>query len=69
MNIELHMRPSSGPLDIIPARLSREIIGVIRSYVLSIINSSLSPGCVPDHFKTLCVQLLLREPWSGIQNE
>ena len=62
MNIESNMKPSSSPADIIPTRLSREIIGAIRSNVLCIINSPLSSGCVPDHFKTFCVQLLLREP-------
>ena len=45
MNIELGMRPPSSPCDIIPTRLSGEIMGAIRSNVLSIINSSLFWMC------------------------
>lgn len=43
------LHPVAG--DIISAGLSREIMGAICSNVLSIINSRLSSGCVPDHFK------------------
>lgn len=34
----------------------------LGSYLLLIINSSLSSGCVPDYFKCACVQPVLKNP-------
>lgn len=47
-------------LDIIPTELLIEVTEIIGPWLLSIFNSSLSLGCVPDCFKTTCVQPFLK---------
>lgn len=56
------MRPSTCPLDIIPTKFLFKIMDSLGSYLLLIINSSLSSGCVPDYFKCACVQPVLKNP-------
>ena len=56
------MSPSSSPLDTIPSKLLKESIESVSPALLSIINSSLTSGVVPDQFKTACVQPLLKGP-------
>lgn len=48
--------------DPLHSKLLKEIMDVIYHHLLSIINSSLSSGCVPDLFNMACVQLLLKGP-------
>lgn len=49
MSVRADLHPVAG--DIISVGLSREIMGATCSNVLSIINSRLSSGYAPDHFK------------------
>ena len=55
------MRISSSPLDILPTTLLKQVFCSISSPLLSIINSSLSSGCVPSYFKQAVVQPLLKK--------
>ena len=56
------MSPSSSPLDVIPSKLFKDSIESISPALLSIINSSLTSGVVPEQFKIACVQPLLKGP-------
>ena len=56
------MHPSSCPLDVIPFTIFKDAFNVLGLQVLSIINSSLSSGCVPDYFKHAVIQPLLKKP-------
>ena len=56
LKIISNMRVSSSPLDIIPTKFLIEIKECIGPHLLTILNSSLSAGCVPDYFKTACIQ-------------
>jgi hypothetical protein len=56
------MRVSSSPLDIIPTKFLIEIKECFGPHLLTILNSSLSAGCVPDYFKTACIQPVLKKP-------
>ena len=55
------MHPSSSPLDFIPTTIFKDAFNAIGFYVLSIVNSSLSSGCVPDYFKHAVIQPLLKK--------
>lgn len=52
----LHMTPSSSILDIIHTKFLLELLDTVALFLLSVINSSLLSGCVPDYFKTASVQ-------------
>lgn len=55
------LRPSFCPSDTIPPRLLKDISGTIGPTFLSIINKSLSSGCVPAAFKHATVKPLLKK--------
>ena len=57
-----HMHPSSSPADSIPTTLLKDVFSCLSPFILSIINSSLATGCVPDHFKHAIIQPLLKKP-------
>lgn len=57
-----HMIVSSSSLDIILSKFLFEVTDCIGPHLLSIVNSSLSTGSVPDKFKTACVQPVLKKP-------
>ncbi len=53
---------SSSPLDVIPARFLKEVFNSVGPTVLSILNSSLSTGCVPSCLKHAVQHPLLKKP-------
>ncbi len=57
-----HLHPPSCPTDIIPTKFLKEVLPVIAPCLLSIVNQSLSSGCIPDYFKTACVFPLFKKP-------
>ncbi|KAF7649941.1 hypothetical protein LDENG_00133700, partial [Lucifuga dentata] len=57
-----HMRLSSCELDILPSKFFKEVLHVIASCLLKIVNSSLSSGIVPKCFKQTSIQPLLKKP-------
>ena len=56
-----HMRVSSSPLDVVPTKFLFRVMDFIGPHLLSVFNSSLFTGCVPDYFKTACVNPLLKK--------
>ncbi|KAI4892091.1 hypothetical protein NFI96_003228, partial [Prochilodus magdalenae] len=54
--------PTSCPLDPIPSTLLRSISLDLLPFIASLINSSLSSGCVPQAFKTARVVPILKKP-------
>jgi len=61
--VVLHMKPTYCPLDIVPARIVKEVFNsAIGPCLLTLINSSLSLGCVPAAFKHAVVRPLLKKP-------
>lgn len=57
------MKPTYCPLDIVPARIVKEVFNSAnRSSILTLINSCLSLGCVPAAFKHAVVRPLLKKP-------
>ncbi len=56
-----HLRPASCPLDSIPAHLLKEVFNTVGSTILTLVNTSLSSGCVPDVFKHAVVQPLIKK--------
>lgn len=52
------MKPSSSLNDVVPIRLLMEVIGTMGPILLSIVNSSLVCGCVPEELKIVAVQSL-----------
>lgn len=58
-----HMKPTNCPLDIVPARIVKEVFNTaIGSSLLTLINLCLSLGCVPAAFKHAVVRPLLKKP-------
>ncbi len=57
-----HMCSSSSPLDILTTSLLKVVMGAISPSLLHIINCSLISGCVPNYFKHISIQLLLKKP-------
>ncbi len=57
-----HMRVTSSPLDILPTKFLLKVMDSVGPSLLSIFNSSLPTGWVPDYFKTACVNPLLKNP-------
>lgn len=45
-----------------PPKFICKVMDVTTPWLLSIVNSSLSPGCVPEYLKTACVQPLIKKP-------
>lgn len=58
-----HRNSSSGSLNVTPTKFSFKMIDCIGPQLLFIINTFLSTGCVPQYFKTACIQPLLKKPW------
>ena len=56
------MRPSTCLLDPIPTRLFKEILPIISSTIINLINLSLSKGYVPKSFKESVIKPLLKKP-------
>ncbi|KAI4886967.1 hypothetical protein NFI96_028650 [Prochilodus magdalenae] len=54
--------PTTCPLDPIPSTLLRSISMDLLPFISSLINSSLSSGCVPQPFKTARVVPILKKP-------
>ena len=54
------MKCSGSKLDIIPARLFKDVFPTISHMVTAIINSSLAKGVVPASFKHAIVQPMLK---------
>ena len=57
-----HMHSSCCPVDVIPTSLFKDVFNSLGPYVLPLINSSISSGCVPDQFKHAIIQPLLKKP-------
>ncbi len=55
-------KPSSSPLDVMPARLLKEVFNSVGPMILSIVNSSLSTGCVFSGLKLAVVHPLFKKP-------
>ncbi len=55
------LKPSGSPNDVVPPRLFKEVLPTIGSSVLTLINSSLSSGVVPEKFKHAVVQPLIKK--------
>lgn len=55
------LKPSDCPLDSLPTKLLKSVFDVIGPFILKLINTSLSSGCVPDVFKHAVVQPLLKK--------
>lgn len=62
------MHTSSGPADIIPPKLIKEVLPVISAWLLSIINNSLLSDCNPDYFNPASVFPLLKKPFIDATN-
>lgn len=60
-DIVKQLRPTNCLLDCIPARLLKDVFNTVGSSILSLVNSSLSSGCVPAAFKHAIVQPLLKK--------
>lgn len=56
------MKPSSGPLDILPTSLLKQSITTVAPCLVTIINQSLATGVVPSYFKQAAEQPLLKKP-------
>ena len=52
----------SSDLDPIPTSLVKDCIDILVSPIVSKVNSSLSEGCFPSHFKSALVSPLLKKP-------
>ena len=57
-----HLKPSGSPYDVVPPGFLKEVFPCLGQSVLSIINTSLSSGVVPQCFKHAVVQPLLKKP-------
>lgn len=57
-----YMRVSSNPLDVVPTHFLLKVMDAVGPVLLSIFNSSLLSGCVPDCFKIACITPLLKKP-------
>ena len=55
------LKPSQYPLDSIPPRLLKDVFTTIGSYILTLINISLTSGCVTTFFKHVVVQPLIKK--------
>ncbi|KAF7658642.1 hypothetical protein LDENG_00009560 [Lucifuga dentata] len=55
------MQPSTSSLDIVPSTILKKDVDIIGPSVLSIVNSSLGTGCVPDCFKQATTTPLLKK--------
>ena len=53
-----HLKPSGSPNDAVPPRLFKEVFPTVGPSVITVINSILSSGVVPENFKHAVVQ-----PW------
>ncbi len=60
-DIVKQLRPTNCPLDSIPARLVKDVFDTVGPSVVSLVNTSLSSGCVPAVFKHAIVQPLLKK--------
>jgi hypothetical protein len=60
--IVMASKPSSCLLDPIPTKLLKKLIPVLGPPMLSIINGSLSTGCVPNSLKVMEIKLFLKMP-------
>ena len=52
----------SSDLDPIPTSLSKDCIDILVTPIVSIVNLTLSEGCLPSHFKSVLVFPLLKKP-------
>ena len=57
-----HLKPSGSPVDNVPPRLLKEVFLTVGPSFTAVINSSLTSGEVPGHFKHAVVQPLLKKP-------
>lgn len=64
------MRVSSSPHDVIPTKFSLKVMESVGPCLLPVFNSCFlqSDGCVPDYFKTACVNPLIKKPGLDPQN-
>ncbi len=46
-----HLRPTVCPYDVMPARFLKQVVHIVGSDVLNLVNLSLSTGIVPDSLK------------------
>lgn len=63
--ISLPLSPKCVPLlvlNIIPTSLFKDVFSFLGPFLFSVVNRSLSSGCVPDYFKHAIVQSLLKKP-------
>ncbi|XP_062391362.1 uncharacterized protein LOC134079180 [Sardina pilchardus] len=59
-----HLKPSNCPSDCLPSRLFKDatVFDSVAPFLLLLVNSILSSGCVPGAFKHAVVQPLLKKP-------
>ena len=62
MKIIMASKPSSCILDPIPTKLLKELLPLLGTTMLKIINGSLSTGCVPNSLKVAEIKPLLKKP-------
>lgn len=68
IDLVTHMHTSSCPADIIPPKLIKEVLPVISTWLLSIINNSLLSGCNPDYVNPASVFPLLKKTFIDSTN-
>ncbi|KAI5617525.1 hypothetical protein C0J50_22903, partial [Silurus asotus] len=56
------LKPTTCPLDAVPARILKEAVDIIGPILVSLINSCFSVGTVPAAFKHAIVRTLLKKP-------
>lgn len=55
------LRPSHCPLDCLPPRLLKNVFDTVGPFLLRLVNTALSSGCVPSAFKHAVVQPLIKK--------
>ena len=56
-----HLRSTNCPSDCVPSRLLKEVFDSIGTTVLTLINTSLTSGCIPAAFKNAVVHPLIKK--------
>ncbi len=57
-----HLRPTVCPYDVMPARFLKQVLHIVGSDVLNVVNLSLSTGIVPDSLKCALITPILKKP-------
>ena len=62
LDVIRNMKVSSSSVDVIPSSLFLNVLPTIGPNLLTIVNSSLSTGCVPSYFKHASIHPILKKP-------